>query len=644
MAATLDKRRITKRKKEKIRYFTILTFIELLFSLWFSSVIDNTLKLIAKGIIDLNKWMSVGFVESIKNLFINHNVRIWFFVTQVVYAFVIYKLAFRVSPQINEVETMEITPNIEIPVPAGNGQHGSERFLTEDEKEELFSIFEYDGKNKYPSLSTNGGLVVQMTKQGRKEKILYVSDEFHSIILGASGSGKTRRILLQTLWLQMISGMSVVLSDVKGEIYYYSSEYAKKIGYEVIPFDLRNPKKSVHYNFLQPILDSLEERNQAKAIDQTWDLVSVLVGEKKGEPIWHNGECATIAAAILVVAIEAPYQYKNLTNVYYFLNYMCQPDDEGNMPLNYYLESLDDTHPAKGVFGMATIAADKTRASFFTSALGTLKIFTNPNVADMTSSSDFKLKDVSSKKTILYMMIPDEKDTLYPLVSILVTQLYQAQVELANESGLRVPVDTDYDLDEFGNFPTIPCAGNIASAGRSRGIRMHIVLQDYQQLEKKYKDDSENIKTNCQIKIYLKSDSNKTLKEISESLGKYTVEVGSASTSVSDEKENGMNYSSSSSLTGRNLMEAAEIRRIKAPFALCMPTGEYCGINKLPDLSQWHLNKLLGLGNKEYNAKIIKEREQEREERDIPPISLWGIWNEYIVQMEESATERVTFL
>ena len=233
--------------------------------------------------------------------------------------------------------------------------------------------------------------------------------------------------------------------------------------------------------------------------------------------------------------------------------YMCQSDEMGNMPLNMFLDSLPDNHPAKGVFAMATIAADKTRSSFFTSALGTLRLFTNPNVAEMTSSTDFRLEDISSSKTILYMMIPDDNKKLYPLVSILITQLYQAQVKQASDHGLRLPIDTDYDLDEAGNFPFIPVLGNMVSAGRSRGVRVNLVLQDYQQLESKYKDDFENIKTNCQLKIYLKSDNEKTLKSISDSLGNYTVESVNASTSVSDNKSQGANYSSSSSLTARKL-------------------------------------------------------------------------------------------
>ncbi len=493
-------------------------------------------------------------------------------------------------------------------------------------------------------MNGKGGLIVQMEKRAGKEIIYYVGKDLHSLIIGASGSGKTRRLLFETIWLQLMSGLSVIVSDVKGEIFYYTSPFAKKLGYEVVAIDLRNPKKSSHYNFLQPVLDAFEEGNQAKAIDYTWDLVSVLVGQQKGEPLWYNGETATIAAAILIVALDAPPEYRNLTNVYYFLAFMCETDEMGDMPLNAYLEKMDDTHPAKGVFAMAKIAADRTRSSFFTSALGTLRLFTNPNVAEMTSKSDLNLKDISRKKTIVYMIIPDEKKTLYPLVSILITQMYTAQVELANENGLRLPVDTDYNLDEVGNFPVIPVLGAILSAGRSRGVRANLIIQDYQQLESKYKEDFKNIKTNCQVKVYLKSDDPDTLKAISENLGKYTVEVTSASSSVSDGKTKQGSYSSSSSLAARSLLEPAEVKRIRFPYAVCMVTGEYPCVNVLPDLSGYQLNRIYGLGDEKHNAQLMVEREAAREEHLIPELQLWGIWKKYREEQSEAKSARVSFL
>lgn len=561
---------------------------------------------------------------------------------------VIVYTSMTVEQEITKVDTIQITDDIVIPVPAGNGQHGTARFLTEAEKDKLFTTFRYTGKETLPT--KKGGLLIEMTKDKNTEVIRYVGQDYHVMILGSTGCGKTRRLLFETLWLQLISGLSVVISDVKGEIFYYTHLYAESLGYNTLAFDLRNPRKSVHYNFLQPILDAFAEGDEAKGIDYTWDLVSVLVGEPKGEPLWYNGETATIAAAILAVVVEAPEDCKNMANVYYFIANMCKSNEMGEMLINDYLDSLPDVHPAKTVFAMATIAADKTRSSFFTSALGTLRLFTNPNIAEMTSKSDFNLADLGKKKTVLYMMIPDDKKTYYPLVSILITQMYSLQVEVANEYGGRLPVNIDYDLDEIGNFPVIPSLPAMLAAGRSRGVRVYTIWQDLQQMKSKYKDDYENIKSNCRVQMFLMTTSDETKKAMSESLGKYTVEVSSASTSTTEGKKDSTNFSSSASLAGRALLEPNEIGKIKAPWAIATIAGEYPGMMKLPDLTKYRLNDMLGLGDEEHNTKIIMEREAARPMRDIPELKLWGIWEQLKEQNDSKESEekkdnrRVSFL
>lgn len=645
--ATLDKKKVKKREWLKIKLGIAATIIEVCISPVIASGIHQILEQVKA--FDERVYIDWNYMNALHACIANEKVRLWWCVCQLVWAAFVVYLSVSAKPNIGNVEQMKVTDDIYIPVPAGNGQHGAERFLKEREKEELFAVFEFSGKEQ---LETKGGIVVQMRKKGDKEIILYLPDDIHTLIIGATRSGKTRRVLLITLWLQIMSGISVVVSDVKGELYYYTSPYAEDNGYKTYAIDLRSPEKSIHYNFLQPIIDAVKDNDMAKAVDYTWDIVSVLVGQQKGDPLWYNGETATIAAVILIIVYDAPREYQNLTNVYYFLANMCTPDQYGNMPINTYLDMLPDTHPAKGVFKMAGIAPVKTRSSFFTSALGTLRLFTNPNVAEMTSRSDIDLKDIGREKSIVYMIIPDEKKTLYPLVSILVTQIYMLQVEVANEYGLRLPVETDYDLDEVGNFPTIPVLGNILSAGASRGVRANLVIQDYQQLESKYKEDFKNIKTNCQCKIYLKSDDNETLKSISESLGKYTVEVSSASTSTQVDKKTNINYSSSASLTGRALIEQSELKRIKPPYALCMMTGEYAGINVLPDLSEYRLNHIYGLGDKEHNNRIILEREAQRKRNLVGEIKLWEVWKHYQIveslegdsNYDKAQQERISFL
>ena len=616
-------------------------FVILFASPWLGYQTSQFLNIASKG--SINHFSpDVNYINAILALR-DRNVMIFSLSITALAFCVLIMITTNMHSKLAQVSTIRVTDTISIPVPAGNGQYGNERFLTDKEKKALYGAYVVGTDIKF-----KGGLVVDYRKSpAGKETFYYVADDLHSLVIGASGAGKDRRVLLQTIFLQIMSGLSVAVSDVKGDMYCYTAAFAKSRGYDLCVLDLRQPAKSDHYNFLQPILAALNDGDIPKAIDATWDLVSVLVGEQKGEPLWYNGETATIAAAILCVCLEAPTEYRNMANVYYFIAYMCKSDQYGQMPLNMYLDSLDDAHPAKGVFAMAQIAASKTRSSFFTSALGTLRLFTNPNIAAMTSDSDFSLKDIGWKKSILYMIVPDDKATLYPLVSIVVTQLYSQQVELANEHGQRLPVCTDYNLNELGNFPRIPCLGSIISAGRSRGIRANIVVQDIQQMETKYKDDFKNIKTNCQVKLYLKSDDPDTLKLVSETLGSYTVKNVGASSSVGD-RGNSANFSNSSNLGGRKLLEPAEVKRIEAPYVICLMTGKYGAVNNLPDISETAINKLYGMGSREENIELIKRVESERSVHELSQtIPLWGIWNSLRKEQgdeQEVKKKRVSFL
>ena len=326
--ATLNQKRIQKKKQKRRVYILVLTFVELLLCPLLTYVSYQVLVITGKGSFDLSH-MNYSYLTAIKLLITEPKLQQIALILEFLYVAILVYFTVTAEQTISKVDTVLVTHNIETPIKAGNGQHGNERFMNEKEKEALYEKFVFTGKEK--TLPGKGGIVVHFQKEKGKEIIYYIGKNLHTLITGSTGSGKTRRILFETIWLQILSGLSVIVSDVKGEIFYYTEPFAKKMGYRTIVFDLRNPKKSDHYNFLKPILDSFEINDSAKAIDYTWDLVSVLVGEQKGEPLWYNGETATLAAAILIVCLDAPNECRNLANVYYFIAYMCEPDEFGEM-------------------------------------------------------------------------------------------------------------------------------------------------------------------------------------------------------------------------------------------------------------------------------------------------------------------------
>lgn len=320
-------------------------------------------------------------------------------------------------------------------------------------------------------------------------------------------------------------------------------------------------------------------------------------------------------------------EYQNLTNVYSFISEMCRTVGQ-KMPINKYIENLPPEHPSSTIFNIARIAPEKTRGSFFTSALTTLRLFTSKSIYGMTCKSDFNLKQAGEEKTAIYIILPDEKTTYYPLASLFVYQNYVSLVESADKRGGELKTRVNYILDEFGNFTTIPSFGNMLTVAGGRKIRFHLFIQSFSQLDNKYgKEVAENIRDNCQTWIYLKTASNETASIISKKLGNYTTSSYSRSSSYT-KNQNGSN-SESMNLISRALLTEDEILRIERPYVLVIQTGLYPIIIKLPDISKWRFNKMFGMGNQEENRQLRLEREQAREQKEIEDIKLWGIWNLY---------------
>lgn len=484
----------------------------------------------------------------------------------------------------------------------------------------------------YDSEYLKGGVVLGMYNEGKKEVLVYVGDDCHTLCIGATRSGKSRTVVLQSIGFLALSGENIVCSDPKGELYQYTYPYLERLGYKVLTLDFKNPLKSSRYNFLNTVIDYVKQGDIPRAIEATWDITSALVPEDAhGERIWSDGEASIIAAAIMAVVydnVDHP-EYQNLTNVYYFISEMCK-SGEGELPLNKYIKRLPETHPARSLLGISQVAPSKTRGSFFTAALTTLRLFTNPYVCDMTAAVDFTAKQMDEEKTALFIILPDEKVTYYSLASLFINQFYEMLVKVADERGGRLKRRVNMLLDEFGNFMKIPAFSNKLTVGGGRGIRFNLFVQDIAQLEEKYgREAYPTIISNCHVWIYLQSDGPETQKLISEKLGNYTVATSSHSTQYSGSGISPGNITASSNLTGRPLLTPDEVAKIKRPYSL-ITSRNYPAILHSPDLSKWYFNKMFGLGDPEHNRKVREEREKRRPVRACSgKMNLWGIWNEF---------------
>lgn len=522
---------------------------------------------------------------------------------------------------------MELTPGLTIPAPAGQGQNGTARFLTDKEIDENFESVVLPNKAYKDIHLEDAGFVVGKEKNG--EKIYYVGQDKHVLVIGGTGSGKTRNHVLETLGLIALHGGSILCSDVKGEISDYTRPFLEALEYEVVVLNFSEPQYSDGYNFLQPVIDFVDQGNIAAAIDATWDLTSQLVGEAKGERLWNDGEASIIAACIMAVVYDnrKPENkiYQNLANVYHFIVNMCKPVGQV-LPLSVYVESLEDNHPSKALLGVSDIAPSRTRGSFYTSAVMTLKLFTNPYIAYMTSHSDLNLQDLGKKKMAVFVVLPDDRKTYHSLATLMMAQAYTALSKLAEQYGGRLPVCVYNIFDEFGNFTKLPEINQMMTMSRSKGIFYYLFIQSFAQLEINYEKTGKSvIMGNCDVTIYLKSNEHDTRKEISDLLGSYTVQTYSTSSNANRASTKVTSTGASNQLTGRPLLYPDELKKIKRPYSLVI-TDTDNAITYSPDLSKWKFNKWYGLGSKKHNQQVRMERRANRTLHPISDIKYWGIY------------------
>lgn len=345
------------------------------------------------------------------------------------------------------------------------------------------------------------------------------------------------------------------------------------------------------------------------------------------DPIWDDGQRATLTTAILAVCLECDDPDKqNLSNAREFLAQMCAPRND-KLPLTAYLADLPAENPLQAAMGIARIAPEKMRGSFYTSALATLDLFSDPNIHGMSAVTDFDYAATGNRKRAIFLSLPDERTAYYPIAALFIYEMYQALVSAADQGGGRLPIRINFDCDEFGNFVRIPDFDKFITVGGGRGIRFNLYVQDINQIYQRYGDNiGKTILSNCENWLYLQSENLDTQEEFSRRLGSYTIRVPNASSSSSS---TGGSYSGGYSLTGRRLLMPEEIKCIERPWQFLSARGGRHRIMYAPDISQTPFNALLGMGSPQHNQKLLLRRWNARPERQFSP-GYWNIWERYI--------------
>ncbi|HGD4213088.1 TPA: VirD4-like conjugal transfer protein, CD1115 family [Streptococcus agalactiae] len=393
----------------------------------------------------------------------------------------------------------------------------------------------------------------RLTMNGRPKNPKYARNK-NVLVIGGSGSGKTRFYVKPNL-MQMHS--SYCVTDPKGTIVLECGKMLEDNGYEIKILNTINFKKSMKYN---PFAYIRSEKDILKLV-QTIIANTNGEGEKAGEDFWVKAEKLYYTALIGYIWYEAPREEKNFATLLDMIDASeVREDDETYMnPIDRLFEALEKkepTHFAVKQYKKYKLAAGKTAKSILISCGARLAPFDIRELRELMSEDELELDTLGDRKTALFVIISDTDDTFNFVVSIMYSQLFNLLCDKADDVyGGRLPVHVRCLLDEFANIGLIPKFEKLIATIRSREISASIILQAQSQLKAIYKDNADTIVGNCDSTLFLGGKEKTTLKELSETLGKETIDLYNTSETRSNQKSFGLNYQK----TGKELMSQDEI-------------------------------------------------------------------------------------
>lgn len=393
----------------------------------------------------------------------------------------------------------------------------------------------------------------RLTMNGRPANPKYARNK-NVLVIGGSGSGKTRFYVKPNL-MQMHS--SYCVTDPKGTIVLECGKMLEDNGYEIKILNTINFKKSMKYN---PFAYIRSEKDILKLV-QTIIANTKGEGEKAGEDFWVKAEKLYYTALIGYIWYEAPFEEKNFATLLDMIDASeVREDDESYMnPIDRLFEALEKkepTHFAVKQYKKYKLAAGKTAKSILISCGARLAPFDIRELRDLMKEDELELDTLGDRKTALFVIISDTDDTFNFVVSIMYSQLFNLLCDKADDVyGGRLPIHVRCLLDEFANIGLIPKFEKLIATIRSREISASIILQAQSQLKAIYKDNADTIVGNCDSTLFLGGKEKTTLKELSETLGKETIDLYNTSETRSNQKSFGLNYQK----TGKELMSQDEI-------------------------------------------------------------------------------------
>ncbi len=355
------------------------------------------------------------------------------------------------------------------------------------------------------------------------EEMWVDNSEYHSLVIGATGSGKTQTVILPLVHSLAKAKESMIITDPKGEIYEKTSNMLRARGYQILLLNFRDPQNGNAWNPMTLPYEIYKSGNQDKAIELLDDLaLNILYDDsnKNADPFWEKTSADYFSGVALGLFEDAKPEEININSIS-LATTVGEEKFGGSTYIKEYFSAKDPASPASINASSTIMAPTETKGSILSVFKQKVKLFASrENLSEMLSHSDIDLESIGEKPTAVFIVIQDEKKTYHSLVTILLKQIYETLISVAQRHGGKLPIRTNFLLDEFANMPPLKDVTTMITAARSRQIRFTMIIQNFAQLDSVYgKEDAETIRGNCGNILYLITTELKALEEISKMCG-----------------------------------------------------------------------------------------------------------------------------
>ncbi|MDL2273641.1 type IV secretory system conjugative DNA transfer family protein [Oscillospiraceae bacterium OttesenSCG-928-G22] len=492
----------------------------------------------------------------------------------------------------------------------GDGQHGTARWATRKEIRTTYAHVPFAPKLwrqgvREPQKKESAppqGIVVGCVGPKKKVTALVDTDDVHCLMIGASGVGKTAFFMIPNLEYACASGMSFLCSDTKGDLYrQYAPVASEKYGYEVSILDLRNPTRSDGFNMLHLVNRYMDEHIKtgsltAKAKAERYAKITAKTvissdgsdaSSRGANAYFYEAAEGLLTAVILLIAeFSAPHK-RHIVSAFKLIQDLLAPSGvKGKSMFQLLMDKLPDDHKARWFAGAALNSSEQAMASVLSTTMSRLNSFIDSEMEQLLCfSTKIDAETFATKKSAVFLVLPEENPTTFFIVSLIVQQIYRELLSVADEYGGKLPNRVLFMLDEYGTIPAIQSAEAMFSASRSRRISIVAIIQSLAQLEKNYgKEGASIIWDTTQLTISGGFAPNSdTAQTLSKNLGEKTVMSGSVSKGKGD-------GSKSLQMMGRPLMTPDELKALPKGQFIVTKTGHYPMQATLRLFTEWGIS------------------------------------------------------